>query len=149
MNGRKVEKEFYNWGETFDIEFDIIIYRGSGGSFCHRIVHVNPVRNQEQPGVYFCPGGKPSLGFAIKSDVPRNLVTDDYAIILNKIQHVHFRQFVTYSHGNKRFKRILEIAGEERFSRFFDEPEIYDMVTITVTDLDSSNGKVFNLKITQ
>ena len=104
-----------NWGETFDIEFDIILDKKyDKTNQCGAFVYVTAKEFEEDDfefkvDIMLCPNHK--LAFESSKKDKSRIIFDNYALTPNVEHHIQYKQFRQHDY-NGELKRFVKIDNE-------------------------------------
>ena len=150
-----VRRNITEWGETFNIEFDLILNEWvAKKDTCYNFVSFE--QPDVHPGVWYCPlqteGG---IAFeAVKKEKVVSQGQDDtwlkkyYPVIkeLHKLYHIQLRQIQM----DTKFRRIMKIDETIVEENEIDDQHISGEIELTVHDISNYiGGRFYNLKVTE
>ena len=115
--GSKIKRHLKNWGETFDIQFDIILRSKRNAHTCTRILEVVPYSDKQEsfenePCIYLCKNDKLAFEFSREnSSASSEYVHSSHMLTPNVSHHVQFRQIRLHGY-NDELKRFVKIDNE-------------------------------------
>ena len=110
LNGSTIKRHVKNWGETFEIEFDIILHNKQLKKLeCERIVEItysDQDEFEEEPSVWLC--SNIDLAFETSKKNDSHFTLGQYGLTPNVEHHIQFKQFRQndYTNDLKRFVKI-------------------------------------------
>ena len=150
LDGIAVRRNITGWGETFNIEFDMLPNEWVHVDGCWSIVHFEHLGRQETypPGVYYCGDEtEAGLAFELVKGITSRHIKKDYPIKeLHKLYHIQLRQ----SHLDGKLRRVMKIDGTIVEDYEIDDVPVYGEVEFRVYDTNHDVGiKIYNLKVTE
>ena len=149
LNGLTFQRNLTDWGETFNIEFDIMIESRMKFNKCGDIVDFEIA--EVHPGAYYCEGG---LAFECElydepePDGTKYYVTKSFPIkMLNRMYHVQVKQF-RQVHISNKLRRFVKLDNEVLINYELDYPKISKQVNFRVSDIQDFGGHIYNLRVT-
>ena len=140
-----------DWGETFDIQFDIILDKKyDKTNQCGAFVYVTAREFEENDFEYkvdimLCPNHK--LAFESSKKDNARTIFDNYALTPNVEHHIQYKQFRQHDY-NGELKRFVKIDNEIVLDRQVNFTLTSVDATVHVGDVDPY-GSISNFKMSK
>ena len=148
-----------NYGETFDIQFDLILHKKKETTGCISFVYVSYNEEleekdlegkdfEEKTGIYLCNDNK--LAFESTKNASSHKVRNFYPVTPNVEHHIQYKQFRQHDYKyNGELKRFVKIDNEIVLDRQVDFTLASDVtIHIQSTHVDPY-GSMSNFKMTK
>ena len=150
LNGTDFKRRVKNWGETFNIEFDIILEKKFDKiNQCAAFVYVKHEKEFEEDefeykaDIMICPNHK--LAFESSKKDKSRTIFDNYALTPNVEHHIQYKQFRQHDY-NGELKRFVKIDNEIVLDRQVNFTSVD--ATVHVGDVDPY-GSISNFKMSK
>ena len=146
-----------NYGETFDIQFDLILHKKKEKSGCISFVYVSYNEEleekdfegkdfEEKAGIFLCPDHRLVFETNVKNHSHSAIAS--YAITPDVEHHIQYKQFRQHDYKyNGELKRFVKIDNEIVLDRQINSTLVSD-VTIDIHDFDPY-GSISNFKMSK
>ena len=152
LNGSAITRSVKNYGETFDIRFDLILLKKKEWepNGCDSLVYVKYNEDleekdfEEKASIFLCDDNK--LAFESSKKDKSHAVDDTYVLTPNVEHHIQYKQFRQYDY-NGELKRFVKIDNKIVLDRQINSTLVSD-VTIHIADADPY-GSISNFKMSK
>ena len=153
LNGSAITRSVKNYGETFDIQFDVILHKNIvEKTQCFSFVYVKYNEDlagkdfKEKAGIWLCPDHRLVFETNIKNQ--SHSASTSYAITPDVEHHIQYKQFRQHDYKyNGELKRFVKIDNEIVLDRQINSTLVSD-VTIDIHDFDPY-GSISNFKMSK
>ena len=152
LKGSTIRRSVKNYGETFDIQFDIILHKKMETNECSSFVYVRYNKDlegkdfKEKASIFLCADHK--LTFETHKKNNSHSAGAFHAITPDVEHHIQYKQFRQHDYKyNGELKRFVKIDNEIVLDRQINSTLVSD-VTIDIHDFDPY-GSISNFKMSK
>ena len=150
LNGSTLTRRVKNFGESFDIHFDLILHEKRETSRCNSILYVKYNEDlegkdfEEKASIYVCNDNR--LAFEVTKKNNSHTASNFYRGSPNVEYHIQYKQFRQHDY-NGELKRFVKIDNKIVLDRQINSTLVSD-VTIHINDADPY-GSISNFKMSK
>ena len=150
LSGYHFKRRVKNWGETFNIDFNIILHKKRENNDCGSFVYVKYHEDLEEKdfegkaGIWLCPDDKLSFESTKKDNY--HSAVGGHVLTPNVEHHIQYKQFRQDDY-NGELKRFVRIDNEIVLDREVNFTKSVD-VTIHIADVHPY-GSISNFKMSK